>query len=177
MNIHPIVVHFPIAFLTAYSILEILAFKGLRQKIYWFYIKATLVILGAVGALAALLTGEMVEDLAEGDRSMRQVLHLHEAFAKTSLAIFALMAAAYAVIWLHRELVEPRLSSLQSSGFVAVWLVPVKVARFLTESPVAVIVALVGLACITVTGGLGGVMVHGPGADPFFRPVYNFLVR
>ncbi len=176
MNVHPIVVHFPIAFLTAYAILEILAFKSLRQKIYWFYIKASLVILGAGGAAAALLTGEMVEDLAEGDRAMRQVLHLHEAFAKATLLIFSLIALGYAILWIYKEL-EPYFGAGRFSVLKAFLLLPVKVSRFFLESPIAILLALLGLACITLTGGLGGVMVHGPDADPFFRPIYHFLVR
>ncbi len=176
MNIHPIIVHFPIAFLTVYSILELSAFKRLRQKIYWFYIKATLVIFGAAGAAAALLTGDMAEDLVEGDRSMRQILHLHEAFAKATLLIFSLIALGYAILWIYKEL-EPFFGAGRFSVLNALLLLPVKISRFFLESPIALLLALLGLACITVTGGLGGAMVHGPDADPFFRPIYHFLLQ
>ena len=176
MNIHTIIVHFPIAFLAAYSLLELLAFKRLRQKIYWFYIKATLVIFGAAGAAAALLTGDMAEELVEGDRSMRQILHLHETFAKASLLIFSFIAVLYAVVWLYKEL-EPVFSAGELSIISHAFILPVKVSRFVLESPIVILLALAGLACITITGGLGGVMVHGPDADPFFRPIYHFLLQ
>ena len=38
-----------------------------------------------------------------------------------------------------------------------------------------ILLALVGLVCITITGGLGGTMVYGPNADPFFGVIYKLM--
>ena len=58
MDLHPIIVHFPVALLTLYGIFELFSVRRIARKPYWFYVKAVLVIFGALGALAAWLTGE-----------------------------------------------------------------------------------------------------------------------
>jgi uncharacterized membrane protein len=73
MNLHPIFVHFPIALLTIYALLEV--FIPLKVKVFkvckwqntklyallvnpiWKHIKAFLVIFGAVTVIPTLLTG------------------------------------------------------------------------------------------------------------------------
>jgi len=51
-----------------------------------------------------------------------------------------------------------------------------KLKYFILFPPVAIVLALAGLVAITVTGGLGGAIVYGPDADPFFKLVYHFIV-
>jgi len=57
MNVHPIFVHFPIALLTIYALLELIQFKKVTSWNPWFYIKASFVVFGAIGTYAALFTG------------------------------------------------------------------------------------------------------------------------
>ena len=55
INIHPLLVHFPIAFLVLYSLLEIVSLKDLNT-VYGFQIqKLFLVITGFIGGLFAAL--------------------------------------------------------------------------------------------------------------------------
>jgi len=55
MDFHPLVIHYPIAFLTTYAIFELLRFKKLLDLPYWLYIKATLLILGEISAVVTLI--------------------------------------------------------------------------------------------------------------------------
>ena len=48
MNIHPLLVHFPIALLTIYSLLELVPFKQIYRQSYWFYTKAIILIIGSI---------------------------------------------------------------------------------------------------------------------------------
>ena len=130
MFLHPIVIHFPIALLTVYSILEIIRFKNDDTK-------RVLVILGTLGAYVAALTGP-------GGEGVR-ILDMHELFAKLTIIIYSLIAISY----IDRE--------------------------FIKKTSILIILALLGLASITITGGLGGAMVYGTSFDPFMAPVFKLL--
>ncbi|MFZ2484689.1 MAG: DUF2231 domain-containing protein [Minisyncoccia bacterium] len=145
MNIHPIVVHFPIALLSLYAIFELVRFQKVLEKPYWFYIKATLVISGELFAIAAFLTGPEVEGA--------KLIEMHEAFAMVAIAIFGLIALGYL-----------------SKHFSVL-----KVFSFVTRSYILIPLAFLGLVSITITGGLGGAIVYGTDFDPFMAPIFKIL--
>jgi uncharacterized membrane protein len=164
MNIHPIVVHFPIALLTLYSIFEIARFPFLTKQPWYFFIKAVLVILGSLVSGAALLTGQLSEKFQEGN----PVLEYHEFFAYSTAAIFGLIALLYALTWYADHRAQQGVS-LQSRL--------VRFSQFIVKGKLIILLVLLGLMCVTITGGLGGVMVFGPDADPFFKPIYQLLMK
>ncbi len=163
MNIHPIVVHFPIALLTLYSIFEIARFPFLVRQPWYFFIKAVLVILGSAASGVAVLTGQFSEKFQEGN----PVLEYHEFFAYSTAAIFGLIALLYLITWYADYRAQQGI--ILQSKLVAV-------SKFVVKGKLAILLSLLGLMCVTITGGLGGVMVFGPEADPFFKPIYNILL-
>ena len=80
MFLHPIVIHFPIALLTVYSILEIIRFKNTN-------IKSLLVFLGTLGAYASALTGPAGEGI--------HILDMHRLFALITITIYSLISINY----------------------------------------------------------------------------------
>lgn len=54
MNIHPFLVHFPIALFCVYTILECVRFQVVIKQPYWFYLKAGIVIMTGTPNLAHL---------------------------------------------------------------------------------------------------------------------------
>jgi uncharacterized membrane protein len=62
-GLHPLTVHFPIALLIVYSVLEIFGVVTKKE----FLVKAAymILILGIIGAVAAVLTGNQAEEVAE----------------------------------------------------------------------------------------------------------------
>jgi uncharacterized membrane protein len=62
-GLHPMVVHFPIALLIIYSILEI--FGVVTKKNFLTNAAYLILVLGIVGAVAAVLTGNQAEEVAE----------------------------------------------------------------------------------------------------------------
>ncbi|MDR3642390.1 MAG: hypothetical protein P4L74_02055 [Candidatus Doudnabacteria bacterium] len=200
MNLHPVFVHFPIALLTIYALMELVRFKKIMAQPYWFYLKAVFLMVGGLGALAATYTGDMARSaVRQGDfvpaiANFKQVLSTHENFAHLSVAIFGLLAAAYLFAWINKEIVSLRggvpptttcptkpWRSRKQSYYVkkisesSLWRILTSYSNLLLTGPVSVIFALAGLICITITGGLGGVMVYGPSADPFFGIIYHLM--
>jgi uncharacterized membrane protein len=80
MNIHPIVVHFPIALLTLYGVLECVRWKKVMDFMHAFHVKATLVIAGTLGAIVAYISGPEVHGSA--------LVSWHEDFATITLCLF-----------------------------------------------------------------------------------------
>lgn len=173
MNIHPIFVHFPIALLTIYSVLELIRFNKILNLPYWFYVKAIFVIFGSLGAVAAFITGRMSAQGIPVTSELFRIVEMHERFAIATNIIFGILALSYLVLWLNKENIsrffinKPRLAKI--------WTIKLNIAKFVVETKLVILLALAGLICITITGGIGGAMVFGPDADPFFKPMYMFL--
>lgn len=170
MNLHPVFVHFPIAFLTLYAGLELLRLKRLTDLPYWFYIKAVLVIAGSLGSLVARQTGETAARGLENDSVLHNIIEKHELFANLSVFTFGILAACYLVQWIYKD---TRLKETQNKFCKFCF----GISNWVLGTPISFFLALTGLAVLTITGGLGGAMVYGPKADPFFEPVYNLLVK
>ena len=153
MDLHPIVVHFPIAFLTLYAVLELLSVRRLIEKPYWFPIKAILVILGALGAVAALLTGEGAIHFGENI----PLIEAHERFATASVILSLLISIIHLVAWFGRDKLQ-----------ILAW-------RLLGNRGAMIPLALAMLATITITGGLGGAIVYGTDFDPLMKPIFELL--
>lgn len=173
MNPHVIIVHFPIAFLSIYSIFEFLRFSWLLNKPYWFYIKACLVIIGSGGTVLALLTGDIAKELIRGDVLLRSVANVHENFADATTSIFAILAISYLILVLQKENLMGWVNSKPALN--KIWNFLLLLAKFFVETKFVILLALAGLICVTITGGLGGAMAFGPQADPLFAPIYHYL--
>jgi hypothetical protein len=133
---------------------------------------------GGLGALAALYTGSMARaavksgDFVVAINNFKQVLAMHENFAHLSAAIFGILAASYLFLWMLRENFSVFAEKI---GLGKLWNFLLKVAHIFAETRLVIFMAITGLICITITGSLGGVMVYGPLADPFFGIVYKLL--
>lgn len=171
MNIHPLIVHFPIALLTTYAVFECLRLNFITRQTYWKYVKATLAILGTAGGYAALLTGDIAKEL-NNDPSLRQLIHTHEFFAKLSVLIFSVVAAGYAVAWIKELPVAAWLKKFGPLWALALWL-----QRLITETPLTILLAIAGLAALMITGALGATIVYGPDQDIFTSVIYRFFFQ
>ena len=177
MNLHPIAVHFPIALLTLYSVMEMFRYRRVVEQPWWFHMKAFLVILGTLAANGASLTGEMIAEQLKASGVLPSIVATHEQWAKITIGIYSLLAAAYLVVWMERTGVLNRLFPDPIGGFRDLFdrrLFPA--ARYFIKSYFSAVIALLGLIAITITGALGGSMVYGPDVDPVARIVYDLLI-
>lgn len=169
MNIHPLLVHFPVALLTLYAIFEILPAARWYGTLPWAAIQTILVVIGELGALAALLTGETAEH-AINDRSLRPLIETHSNFATTTAIIFGILAVVRIKKWIRTE--HPLLLANSYPKLIAG---VDAVINFVLSTPVRILLALAGLITITITGGLGGAIVYGPDIDPVVKFIYGLF--
>ena len=84
---HPKVIHFPIAFLLGYFIIELLGI--IFKKDFLSKAAHLLLFLGVLGALAAVLTGHQAEEAFEyWNKQSGELLEQHEMFANLTLWYF-----------------------------------------------------------------------------------------
>ena len=91
MDIHPLVIHYPIAFLTTYAVFELLRFRKLLDLPYWFYIKATLVIVGELGAISTAIFAQISPNLV-GESVLSD---MYKNFIIITAIIFGIISLAY----------------------------------------------------------------------------------
>lgn len=171
MNVHPVLVHFPIALFTIYALFELVQWKKLTSSPSWFSIKAAMVIVGSLASVVTYLSGEQIESLFRGDPILEKLIEVHSSFALGSSLLFGLLALSYAIQVLARFLEgKPWMQS-------TIWRTLLKISRFILQPIVVVPLALIGLACITITGALGGAIVYGPNVDPAVNAIYNLFIE
>ena len=156
-NIHPILVHFPIAFLFIYSIVKILPFKKWFSKIAWRDIERVLLVIGILGAFASLATGDIAEHI---NRSNHQLVEIHSTFALIATWLYGalLFGEVISVINIYMIRLDKKYNPLLKVTFF--------LEKILCDKSFSKIIALLGFISIIMTGLLGGVLVYGTTADP-----------
>lgn len=89
-NIHPLIVHFPIALLSSFLLMEFLGLVAGKES---FRTAATwMLYLGTIGALAAVLAGLWAAATVEHSEEAHKVLLTHRNFGITVLALSILLS-------------------------------------------------------------------------------------
>jgi len=90
-NLHPLVVHFPVALLTVGLLFDLLGMVSKRDDHHrtgwWLHIS------GALGLILAVITGLHAEDSVEITEGARNHFEIHEQVAFATTAVFALLLA------------------------------------------------------------------------------------
>lgn len=192
-NLHPLFVHFPIALFTFYSLMEMIPSKTLRENRTFFWIKCTLLFLGFISVWPTLMSGDSIEHMFGSDVEKNKLVMIHSFWANASVLLYSLLAIAYFIEGFKKYLESP---FDQASGWQKVLLLPVKIKEWalkntLTErllslilwiqkqifkTRMLVLLALLGFIALSITGALGGALVHGANVDPvvyFFYKIHK----
>ena len=164
-NIHPIFVHFPIAFLLLYSFIKIVPLYKWFPRVAWKQVELVLLLAGVIGAFVANSTGEIAEHLVRPDHNL---VEMHATFASISTWVYGLLLIGEALSVLTINII-PKIGIPKLTSFL------VSIQKILTNRTLSIILALAGLVAISVTGLLGGVMVYGTTADPIAGVVLQLL--
>lgn len=175
MNIHPFFVHFPIALLAVYSLLELgtYFFSSVRRQAWVFPVKAFLLFAGVLAALVALATGGIAEDLIEGT-TRSYILEVHSPFAGATTLLYVILAAAYLVRIFDMKGWGARIASM-NRVFAWSWNIKRRFWNFFLGSWLLPLFAFLALIGITITGALGAAIVYGPDIDPAVSFVYHLF--
>lgn len=165
-NFHPLIVHFPIAFFTLYSVLELSGFLKFFKNPYWFYLKAVLVTLGVLSAGFAIIAGQIIE---EKFTNVKDLVELHSKINEIATFVFFIIAVCYIFEWLNRENIKILPKALTDLG--------VKVKSFVLDTPLIYFLSFIGLCLIMVGGALGGAIAYGKDTDPFVNFIYSLFFR
>ncbi len=157
--IHPMLVHFPVALLTIYALLELIQIKKIKETFNLFWVKAMLVIIGAASCVPTILAGGISEEQFKGSNK-RPIIGVHENFAIISTCIFGLAALGYLIqVW----------GKLKPEATI-----PKKLGRIFS-SPVFVVLAILGFIALSITGALGNAITRGPESEPITSFVYHLF--
>jgi uncharacterized membrane protein len=148
-----------------YSIIKILPCATWFPTVGWKHVERVVLVIGILGAFAALSTGDTAEHLA---RPNHDLVEAHGLFASVSVWIYGLLLVG--------EVLQVKMSWIMakvSSPWIQSRLVFLR--DLLTHPICATTLAVLGLIAISITGLLGGVMVYGLTADPLAGFVLKIL--
>ena len=169
MNLHPIIVHFPIACLILYSLIEIGSLSSLRIRKNLETTKYFLLLIWVIGTFTALQSGE----IAQQAFGKSELIHTHEEFGEKS-------HITYVIIWcfyLAKLIINKRIfikywtkrEKSHLSWFIS--FVDSKLSHYIIAW-----LSIIGVTLLSITGALGGAISHGPDTDPIVKVVYDTFV-
>jgi uncharacterized membrane protein len=89
-NIHPLLVHFPLAFLSAFFVLDL--FGTMAKKQHWRNIASCLLYLGTAGAALAVTAGFIAAGSVMHGENVHALMERHEHFGVSILSLAALLS-------------------------------------------------------------------------------------
>ena len=167
MNVHPLIVHFPIACLVLYSLLEIGTVCFPRRAEKRKNTKLFLLFVGTLGTRAALQSGEVASDLYGGGS---RLIETHEDFAEKTYSVYGILSIHYLIWlllltdWVQKMVPTAVVTHIQT---IITW----KYMKYIVA-----LIAIIGMTLLSITGALWWAIAHGPDTDPVARIVYDLFV-
>jgi hypothetical protein len=169
-DLHPIIIHFPIALLVFYVWIEIASLHPrLRNNKKVYYIKLVLLLAWTLWAIAWVLSG----DVAADERGWSALIHQHEEYAEMTRNIFVILSILYITKLYSYE----QHTKLAKTIPLFLQKILSLIAKYSQKFFVLPILAIVGLFTITVTWALWWAISHGENTDPIVKRVVSTFVK
>ncbi len=134
LNMHPSLVHFPIAFLSVFFLLEIVGTWWVNEKMR--QVASAMLYCGAFGALLAVTAGLYAANTVPHGQDVHEIMEWHERFGLT-------VAGLAVVLGIWRFLTKHSLSGMEKALFL--------------------LLSTIMTVCLIFGADLGGLMVYGHG--------------
>ena len=123
-ELHPLVVHFPIALLLIAPLFVLLGLPTWSPKSRAFLLSAwILMALGTASVFMALQTGKAAEKPAGEAPQVKQVLEQHEELAQTTGVLFLVLIIVFTALLLVPHMLRPELSRTLTTALLLAFLV------------------------------------------------------
>jgi uncharacterized membrane protein len=101
-QLHPKIIHFPIAFLLGYLFLEMLG--AIFKKEFFSKAAHLFLLFGVLGSLGAVLTGNLAENAFEGwNKTTRAIFEIHSTYANITLWYFTVLLVIRTFLFLKKK--------------------------------------------------------------------------
>lgn len=171
VELHPILVHFPIALLIVGVLLDFLAL--FLRRAHLVAAASWCLGFGALGLLAAELSGQLIEDHV--NRALAgHLLEVHKAFALATVITFVTLFVLR-MLWFSPQILSflsPAIPAAERVGKTLRVGVPVLGSRSHLLIGIYLLLSVAGIVLLAITGYLGGSMVydHGVGTPSGMLP-------
>jgi len=170
MDLHPIIIHLPIAGLALYTCIEIISHFSKPFNERFLNTKYFLLFVGVIGTFMALQTGEIAEHIMLWHSNLVKV---HSTFANLTHFSYMVIAILYALTLIinHKIWAKYRIKPLQKY-------LP-KITQFLTHiytHYLIIVVSILWFFFLSITWALGGAITHGTTDDPVSAWAVNTFV-
>ena len=137
---HPLVVHFPIALLATVPVFLVLGLLVPARREQFATAALILLVLGTLGAILAVRTGEASEENAKRVPAAHDTFERHEELGERTRLIFILLTGAFAALVAGRRKLAPRLAPIIHLAYLLAY--------------------CAGLVVLANTAHQGGLLVH-----------------
>lgn len=170
MDLHPILVHLPVAGLALYTIIEVISIFSPWVKNNFINTKYFLLFIGVIGTFMALQTWENAEHLLWGHSNLVEV---HSTFANLTHFSYMIIAVIYALTLIINNKIWAKYRTTPTQKYLP------KITQLLTHvymHYLIIVLSIIWFFCLSITGALGGAITHGTTDDPASAWAVNTFV-
>jgi hypothetical protein len=171
MDLHPILVHLPIAWLALYTGIEVISSFSQWVKEKLINTKIFLLLVGVIGTFMALQTGEIAEHMMWGRSNLVEV---HSTFANLTHFSYMIIAIIYALILIINNKIWEKYRTTITKNYLP------KIKNFLNNiytHYIIIILSIMWFFFLSITGALWGAITHGTADDPVSAWAVNIFVE
>lgn len=176
MNLHPLFGQLPVGILIMYALIEIFKMRSLATSMFWFHVRALLVITGTVVAYITMFTDETTKTaILESRYDLVALIATYENFVWIALAAFTMLSVAYAVR-LTIEFGYDKKPFMQKPEVIRLWKWVVIFSNKVLDNILSRVLACIGVVITILAVGIGESIVF-KDVDPVIGFIHGLFFK